>query len=53
MQFMPKEDLGSSFYFQLCFAHVNAAVNSEHMEEVGEGALALTAHAARLTFAKT
>lgn len=49
----PKEDRGSNFYFQLHFAHVNAAVHLEHMEEEGEGVPALTTHAARLTFAKT
>lgn len=50
---MPKEYLGSSFYFQLRFAHVNAAAHLEHMEEVGEGVPALTTHAARLIFTKT
>ena len=50
---MPKLDLGATFYFQLCFAHVNAAVNSEPMEEAGGGVPVHTAHAARLIFAKT
>lgn len=48
--------MGSNFYFQLHFAHVNAYVHLEHMEEEGEGegggVPALTTHAARLTFAE-